>query len=103
MIFVYSNFLSVIYNFYILANSKLHILESVNFFLDTLDTTGFRINYMDTDSMVMSLSKPLNELVLPGKQEEWEQRRSTWFVTDQNCPDQKREPGRLTYKYLFYK
>ena len=41
----------------------------------------------------MSLSKPLNELVLPDKQAEWEQGRSVWFVTDPNCPDQKREPG----------
>ena len=39
---------SVLYNFFILANSKLHILRCIDFFLDNLDTTGFRINYMDT-------------------------------------------------------
>ena len=38
----------VLYNFFILANSKLHILKCIDFFLENLDTTGFRINYMDT-------------------------------------------------------
>ena len=84
----------MLYNYFILANSKLHILKSVNFFLDNLDTTGFRINYMDTDSMVMSLSKPLDELVLPGRESHWETHKSTWFVTDPSCPDQIREPGK---------
>ena len=44
----YSNIRLVLYNFFILANSKLHILKSINFFLENLDTSGFRINYMDT-------------------------------------------------------
>ena len=95
------------YNFFILANSKLHILKSIDFFLENLDTSGFRINYMDTgnvfvvdlifdqfsDSMVMSLSKPLDELVLPGRESLWTSQKPNWFVTDPDCPDQKREPG----------
>ena len=44
-----NNFLClVLYNFFILANSKLHILRTVDFLLQNLDTSGFRINYMDT-------------------------------------------------------
>ena len=52
-----------------------------------------RLHYMDTDSMVMSLSKPIDELVLPGREQEWAVGKSKWFVVDPKCPDQKREPG----------
>lgn len=52
--------------------------------------------------MIMSLSKPLGELVLPDKQAEWEQESSRWFVTDPNCPDQKREPGETAFKSLLF-
>ena len=45
--------------------------------------------------MVMSLSKPLDDLVLEGRESEWEDQKSTWFVTDPDCPDQIREPGKL--------
>lgn len=89
----------VLYNYFILANSKLHILKSIDFFIDNLDTTAFRINYMDTDSMVMSLSKPLDELVLPHRQLYWEAQKSKWFVIDPDCPDQKREPGKFSINY----
>ena len=43
--------------------------------------------------MVMSLSKPLDQLVLPGREAQWEAEKPNWFVLDPNCPDQKREPG----------
>ena len=43
--------------------------------------------------MVMSLSKPLDELVLPGRESIWKAQKPNWFVTDPDCPDQKREPG----------
>ena len=48
---------------------------------------------MDTDSFVMSLSKPLDELVLPGRESVWEAEKPKWFVMDPDCPDQQREPG----------
>jgi hypothetical protein len=48
---------------------------------------------MDTDSFVMSLSKPLDELVLPGRESIWEAEKPKWFVMDPDCPDQQREPG----------
>ena len=83
------------YNFYILANSKIHILKAIDFFIRNLDTSGLRLNYMDTDSLVISLSKPLDELVLPHRQAAWEKEKSKWFVMDPDCPDQKREPGKL--------
>ena len=38
----------VLYNFFILANSKLHILRCVNMLIDHLDTSALRFNYMDT-------------------------------------------------------
>ena len=41
----------------------------------------------------MSLSKPLDELVLPGRESIWKAQKPNWFVTDPDCPDQKREPG----------
>lgn len=43
----------------------------------------------------MSLSKPLDDLVLEGRQTEWDNNKSAWFVTDPDCPDQLREPGKL--------
>ncbi len=46
--------------------------------------------------MVLSLSKPLDELVLVGRESEWETQKSKWFVLDPNCPDQKREPGQIS-------
>ena len=48
---------------------------------------------MDTDSIVMSLSKPLEKLVLPHRQAAWDKEKSKWFVLNPDCPDQKREPG----------
>ena len=66
----------------------------MNFFIRNLDTTGFRINYMDTDSIVMSLSKPLDDLVLPHRKAVWARTKSQWFVMDPKCPHQKREPGK---------
>ena len=43
--------------------------------------------------MVMSLSKPLDELVLPDRESIWKAQKPNWFATDPGCPDQKREPG----------
>ena len=45
--------------------------------------------------MVLSLSKPLDELVLAGRESEWNANKSKWFVLDPDCPDQKREPGKI--------
>ena len=83
------------YNFFILANSKLHILKSMNFFIRNLDTTGFRINYMDTDSIVMSVSKPIDDLVLPHRKGVWQRTKPKWFVMNSKCPHEKREPGKF--------
>ena len=48
---------------------------------------------MDTDSIVMSLSKPLDELVLPHRIGVWKRVKSKWFVINPECPHEKREPG----------
>ena len=45
--------------------------------------------------MVLSLSKPLDDLVLAGRESEWNAKKSKWFVLDPDCPDQKREPGKI--------
>ena len=45
--------------------------------------------------MVLSLSKPLDDLVLAGRESEWNAQKSKWFVLDPDCPDQKREPGKI--------
>ena len=42
----------------------------------------------------MSLSKPLDSLVRPGKEMLWAREKKNWFVMDPDCPDQKREPGK---------
>ena len=44
----------------------------------------------------MSLSKPLDELVLPGRESQWKAEKPKWFVIDPDCPDQQREPGSLS-------
>ena len=61
----YDHMILVLYNFFILANSKLHILKSMNFFIRNLDTTGFRINYMVT-SFNIKLSSSILIAVLQG-------------------------------------
>ena len=42
------NIFLVIYNFFILSNSKLHILKCIDMLIRNLDTSAFRICYMDT-------------------------------------------------------
>ena len=99
---------SVVYNFFILSNSKLHLLKGVDMMLRNLDVSALRLNYIDTgnflikssywnliifilDSMVLSLSKPsLDDMVLPGKEKSWEYHKKKWFVLDES---QIREPG----------
>ena len=100
----------MIYNFFILANSKLHILKCVDMLIRNLDTTAFRICYMDTgkfldleillglmcfsDSLVMSQSKELDEMVKPEMRDNWEEEKKKWFVLDDSI-DQQREPGKF--------
>ena len=98
----------VVYNFFILSNSKLHLLKGVDMMLRNLDVSALRLNYIDTgnfviissnwnvtafilDSMVLSMSKPsLDDMVLPGKEKSWEYHKKKWFVMDES---QIREPG----------
>ena len=43
----------------------------------------------------MALSKPINEIILPEKREQWfSQIRPKWFVIDENDIDQARFPGK---------
>lgn len=37
----------VLYNFYILSNSKLHVLRCIDMLINHLDCTALRFNYMD--------------------------------------------------------
>ena len=60
-----------------------------------LDVYALRLNYIDTDSMVMSLSKSLDEMVLPGAERSWLHHKKKWFVLNET---QLREPG--TYHFL---
>ena len=48
-----------------------------------LDTSGVRLHY--TDSFVMTLSKPLDERVLPGREQHWQADKPKWFLMDPNC------------------
>ena len=77
-----------------------------------LDVSALRLNYIDTgmilsfspiiiiifflDSMVMCLSKPLDEMVLPGKERSWEHHKKKWFVQDES---QLRTPGLLKSEF----
>ena len=47
----------------------------------------------DTDSFCLSLSKPLDEMVLPGMESSWAENKPKWFVMDVSNIDQLREPG----------
>ena len=53
--------------------------------------------------MVLSLSKPLDDLVLAGRESEWNANKSKWFVLDPDCPDQKREPGNIVVNSSLFK
>lgn len=48
---------------------------------------------MDTDSFCLSLSKSLDDMVLPDMKDSWRQNKSKWFVIDESDIDQLREPG----------
>ena len=52
-----------------------------------------RILNFGLDSLVLSLSKSLDEMVLPGKEASWEHNKRKWFVLD--TATQLREPGKL--------
>ena len=58
-----------------------------------LDTSAMRLNYTDTDSFCLSMSKSMDEMVLPGMEESWCRMKKIWFVIDEKCIDQLREPG----------
>ena len=38
----------VVYNFFILSNSKLHLLKGIDMMIRHLDTSALRLNYLDT-------------------------------------------------------
>ena len=61
--------------------------------INHLDTSALRFNYMDTDSFCLSLSKSLDDMVLPGMEDSWRQNKPKWFVIDESDIDQLREPG----------
>ena len=42
--------------------------------------------------MVMALSKPMDDMVLPGKERSWQYHKKKWFVLDPET--QLREPGK---------
>ena len=46
----------VVYNFFILSNSKLHLLKGIDMFLRHLDVSALRLNYIDTGEFHHSLS-----------------------------------------------
>ena len=47
--------------------------------------------------MVMCLSKPLDNMVLPGKEKSWQHHKKKWFVLD--LETQLREPGLLKSEF----
>ena len=46
------------------------------------------------DSLVMSQSKALDDMVKPEMRENWEEEKKKWFVLDDSI-DQQREPGKF--------
>ena len=50
--------------------------------------------YVFLDSLVMSQSKELEEMVKPEMRENWEEEKKKWFVLDDSI-DQQREPGKF--------
>ena len=52
------------------------------------------------DSLVLSLSAELDEIVRPNMQENWTREKPQWFVLDDSI-DQKREPGKIFFLFYF--
>ena len=77
------------------------MLRFVDMLLQYVKTEEIQLLYTDTDSIFLAMTKPLEELVLIDKKEEWNARvRSEWFVLDESDINQIREPGLFKYEAL---
>ena len=79
-----------IYNFIITEKQYCFGEKVMSLSNSNLDCSAIRLHYTDTDSFVVSLSKPLDDLVLPGRESVWEREKPKWFVMNPECPDQQR-------------
>ena len=79
----------------VLQNSKLKILQTVDFFIKYLDTSGITLAYCDTDSYMLCLTDKLDDLVKKDLKAEWESKKGSVFVLDESDVDQLRTPGLL--------
>ena len=82
------------FSFAILQNAKLHMLKFIDMLIEYMDTSALKLLYTDTDSLFLAMTRPLNELVHKDKLDSWNSHiYSEWFVRDETCIDQVREPG----------
>ena len=82
------------FSFTILQNAKLHMLRFIDMLINFVDTNAIKLLYTDTDSVFLSMTKPIQELVYEHKLEEWNSHVfADWFVRDPTNIDEIREPG----------
>ena len=76
--------------------AQLTLLKAVYDMADILDQKKFTVLYFDTDSIFIGIcAETLNDIVLPGKVNEWERFNKSMFVSNNTCSKSRREIGKL--------
>ena len=70
------------------------MLKFIDMLIEYIDTSSVKLLYTDTDSLFLAMTKPITELVHKNKLVEWNSHvHSDWFVRDETCIEEIREPG----------
>ena len=103
----------------VLQLSKLHLLKFIYFLEEHLEPGGFKILYLDTDSIFLALTKTLDmpenfegnyfgtwraafsRIVKNNMKLSWEENSKKWFVLDQTV-ESKRKPGIFDFHVYFF-
>ena len=83
--------------FFVYGYAKLRMLSFYYDFVDRfIDRSNYQYCSMDTDSAYMALSGPFDTLIIPERQEEFEEVKHQWLPrvdTEENVRYDRREPG----------
>ena len=73
------------------------MLRFIDMLIEFVDTNAIKLLYTDTDSVFLTMTKPINELIYEHKRAEWDSHVfSKWFVRNPTNINEIREPGLLS-------
>ena len=83
---------------FVYQRSKLIFFQFVIDLFNCLEEYAFTICYCDTDSILLALTEDsLDDLVKPGKEQEWSQLKTKWFATE--TARSQKTPGLLKVEF----